>query len=79
MSWIESYKLNPPKIKMFSIMWRGTVPHLSALCPMLWQLRVEYFDTHYTTVTDIVDIYDLNGEKDHWLREQNKSSGVLRH
>ena len=26
---------------------------------MLWQLRVEFFDTHYTTVTDIVDIYNL--------------------
>ena len=106
-SWIESYKLNPPK--MFNILWRDkfskdlirmnkrdlraatqiltghaclnyhlsklnrsvqplcplceaeydTVPHLLAKCPMLWQLRVEYFDTHYTTVTDIVDRYNL--------------------
>ena len=24
-----------------------------------WQLRVQYFDTHYTTVTDIVDRYNL--------------------
>ena len=36
-----------------------TVPHLLAQCPMLWQLRVEYFDTHYTTVTDILDSYNL--------------------
>ena len=36
-----------------------TVPHLLAKCTMLWQLRVEYFDTHYTTVTDIVDRYNL--------------------
>ena len=36
-----------------------TVPHLLAQCPMLWQLRVEYFDTHYTTVTVIVDRYNL--------------------
>ena len=36
-----------------------TVPHLLAKCPLLWQLRVEYFDTHYTTVTDIVDRYNL--------------------
>ena len=36
-----------------------TVPHLLAQCPMLWQLRVEFFDTHYTTVTDIVDRYNL--------------------
>ena len=28
-----------------------TVPHLLAQCSMLWQLRVEFFDTHYTTVT----------------------------
>ena len=104
-SWIESYKLNPPK--MFNILWRDkfskdlirmnkrdiraatqiltghaclnyhlsklnrsvqplcplceaeydTVPHLLAKCPMLWQLRVEYFDTHYTT--DIMDRYNL--------------------
>ena len=39
--------------------WYDTVPHLLANCPMLWQLRVEYFDTHYTTVTDIVDRYNL--------------------
>ena len=26
---------------------------------MIWQLRVEYFDTHYTTVTDIVARYNL--------------------
>ena len=26
---------------------------------MLWQLRVEYCDTHYTTVTNIVDRYNL--------------------
>ena len=38
-----------------------TVPHLLAQCPMLWQLRVEFFDTHYTTVTDIVDRYNLRG------------------
>ena len=104
-SWIESYKLNPPK--MFNILWRDkfskdlirmnkrdlraatqiltghaclnlsklnrsvqplcplceaeydTVPHLLAKCPMLWQLIVEYFDTHYTTVTDIMDRYNL--------------------
>ena len=123
-SWIESYKLNPPK--MFNILWRDkfskdlirmnkrdlraatqiltghaclnyhlsklnrsvqplcplceaeydTVPHLLAKCPMLWQLRVEYFDTHYTTVTTSGQIQP---EKDHWLREQNKPSGVLRH
>ena len=36
-----------------------TVPNLLAQCPMLWQLKVEYFDTHYTTVTDIVDRYNL--------------------
>ena len=36
-----------------------TVPHLLAKCPMLWQLRVEYFATHNTTVTDIVDRYNL--------------------
>ena len=35
-----------------------TVPHLLAQCPVLWQLRVEYFDTHFTTVTDIVDLYN---------------------
>ena len=106
-SWIKSYKLNPPK--MFNILWRDkfskdlirmnkrdlraatqiltghaclnyhlsklnrsvqplcplcqaeydTIPHLLARCPMLWQLRVEFFDTHYTTVTDIVDRYNL--------------------
>ena len=106
-SWIESYKLNPPK--MSNILWRDklfkdlirmnkrdlreatqiltghaclnyhlsklnlsvqalcplceveydTVPHLLAQCPMLWQLRVEYFDSHFTTVTDIVDRYNL--------------------
>ena len=105
-SWIESYKLNPPK--MFNILWRDkfskdlirvnkrdlraatliltghaclnyhlsklnrsvqplcplceaeydTVPHLLAKCPMLWQLRVEYFDTYYTTVTEIMDRYN---------------------
>ena len=107
MSWIESYKLNPPK--MFNILRRDkfskdlirmnkrdlraatqiltghaclnyylsklnrsvqplcplceaeydTVPHLMEKCPILWQLRVEYFDTYYTTVTDIVDRYNL--------------------
>ena len=36
-----------------------TVSHLLAQCPMLWQLRVEYCDTHYTTVTNIVDRYNL--------------------
>ena len=36
-----------------------TVPHLLAQCQMFWQLRVEYFDTHYTTVTDIVDRNNL--------------------
>ena len=106
-SWIESFKLNPPK--MFNILWRDkfskdlirmnkrelwaatqiltgharlnyhhsklnrsvqplcplceaeydTVPHLLAKCPTIWQLRVEYFDTHYTTVTEIVDIYNM--------------------
>ena len=120
-SWIDSYKLNPPK--MLNILWRDkfskdlilraathiltghaclnnhlsklnrsvqplcplcdaeydTVPHLLAKCPMLWQLRVEYFDAHYTTVTDIVVSGQIQPEKDHWLREQNKPSGVLRH
>ena len=107
-SWIESYKLNPPK--MFNILWRDkfskdllrmnkrdlraateictglaclnyhlskrnrsvqplwplceaeyadTVPHFLAKFPMLWQLRVKYFDTHYTTVTDKVDRCNL--------------------
>ena len=36
-----------------------TVPHLLAQFPMLLQLRVEYFDTHNTTVTDIVYRYKL--------------------
>ena len=35
-----------------------TVLHLLAQFPMLWQLRVDYFDTHYTIVTDIVDRYN---------------------
>ena len=36
-----------------------TVTHLLGQCPMLWQLRVEYFDAHYTTAKDIVDRYTL--------------------
>ena len=37
-----------------------TVPYFLAQCPMLWQLIVEFFDTHhYTTFTDIVDRYNL--------------------
>ena len=36
-----------------------TVHHLLALCPELWQRRVEYFDTPYTTVMDVVDKYNL--------------------
>ena len=56
-----------------------TVPHLLAQCPMLWQLRVEFFDTHYTTVVCYGHSRQIQPEKDHWLREQHKPSGVLRH
>ena len=56
-----------------------TVPHLLAQCPMLWQLRVEFFDTHYTTVVCHGHSRQIQPEKDHWLREQHKPSGVLRH
>ena len=106
-SWIKSYKLNPPK--MFNILWRDnfskdmirmnkrdlrvatqiltghvclnyhlsklnrtvqplcplckaeydTVPHFNVQCFGTWQLRVEFIDTHYSTVTDIVDRHNL--------------------
>jgi len=36
-----------------------TVTHLLGQCPLFWQLRVEYFDAHYTTARDIVDRYSL--------------------
>ena len=126
-SWIESYKLNPPK--MFNILWRDkfskdlirmnkrdlraatqiltghaclnyhlsklnrsvqplcplceaeydTVPHLLAKCPMLWQLRVEYFDTHYTTVTEIMDRYATwEGSLATWTEQTVWSSETLK-
>ena len=37
-----------------------TVTHLLGHCPRLWQLRVEYFDAHYTSAKDIADRYSLN-------------------
>ena len=51
-----------------------TVPHLLAQCPMLWKLRVEYFDTHYTTVTDIVDRYNLKRIISYKVKKLSKNS-----
>ena len=36
-----------------------SVSHLLGQCPMLGKLRAEYFDTYYTTASDIVDRYNL--------------------
>ena len=36
-----------------------TVSHLLGQCPMLGKLRAEFFDTYYTTASDIVDRYNL--------------------
>ena len=56
-----------------------TVPHLLAKFPMLWQLRVEYFDNRHSLHHCHGHSGQIQPEKDHWLREQNKTSGVLRH
>ena len=37
-----------------------TVEHILARCPVLWKLRVEYFDRHITTVRDIVDRHNIS-------------------
>ena len=37
-----------------------TVEHVLARCPMLWKLRVELFDSHVTTITDILERYDIS-------------------
>jgi ribonuclease HI len=37
-----------------------TVEHVLAKCPKLWELRVEFFDSHFTTVRDIVDRHTLS-------------------
>ena len=34
-----------------------TVEHVPARCPMLWKLRVELFDSHVTTIADILERY----------------------
>ena len=36
-----------------------TVSHFLGQCPMLGKLRVELFDTYYTTASDIVDRHSL--------------------
>ena len=36
-----------------------TVSHLLGQCPMLGSLRAEFFETYYTTASDIVDRYNL--------------------
>ena len=37
-----------------------TVEHVLAKCPMLWKLRVELFDSHVTTIADILERYDIS-------------------
>jgi len=36
-----------------------TVSHFLGQCPLRWKERVEYFDEHYTTASDIVDRWSL--------------------
>ena len=37
-----------------------TVEHVLARCPLLWELRVELFDSHATTITDILERHDIS-------------------
>ena len=126
-SWIKSYKLNPPK--MVNILWRDkfskdlirmnkrdlraatqiltghaclnyhrsklnrsvqplcplceaeydTVPHLLAQCPLSNALAVESRVLRHSLHHCHGHSRQIQPEKDHWLREQNKPSGVLRH
>ena len=37
-----------------------TVEHVLAKCPLLWELRVEFFGVHFTTASDIVNRHTLS-------------------
>ena len=36
------------------------VEHVLAKCPMSWKLRVDLFDSHFTTVADILERYEIS-------------------
>ena len=36
------------------------VEHVLAKCPMSWKLRVDLFDSHFTTIADILERYEIS-------------------